>query len=89
MSAILRSCLVLPLTLLTLILGRISPGLLAQTPSASATAQSAAPQFDSTSLSALTWRNIGPFRGGRVVAVTGVPQQPRTFLIAGTQWGQI
>ena len=27
----------------------------------------------------LTWRNVGPFRGGRVAAVTGVIGQPGTF----------
>jgi len=29
--------------------------------------------------SALTWRNLGPFRGGRVAAVTGVIGQPGVF----------
>ena len=38
-----------------------------------------APGFDRASFSAMAWRNIGPFRGGRAVAVAGVPQQPRTF----------
>ncbi|HEY2850944.1 MAG TPA: hypothetical protein VGI97_13775, partial [Gemmatimonadaceae bacterium] len=28
---------------------------------------------------ALTWRNVGPFRGGRVGAVTGVIGEPGTF----------
>src|SRR5256714_4066256 len=27
----------------------------------------------------LRWRNIGPFRGGRVNGVSGVPGQPNTF----------
>jgi len=45
------------------------------------------PQFDNASLAALQWRNIGPFRGGRVVAVTGVPQQPRTFYFGGVGGG--
>ena len=27
----------------------------------------------------LTWRNIGPFRGGRSTAVAGVPDAPHTF----------
>jgi len=31
--------------------------------------------------SALTWRNLGPFRAGRVAAVTGVVGQPGTFYI--------
>ena len=32
-------------------------------------------------LSGLVWRNIGPFRGGRVSAVSGVVGQPGTFYI--------
>jgi hypothetical protein len=48
--------------------------------------------------SGLVWRNIGPFRGGRVSAVTGVIGQPGMFYIglplggvwkttgAGTTW---
>ena len=35
----------------------------------------------------LQWRNIGPFRGGRVVAVTGVRQHPRTFYFGGVGGG--
>src|SRR5260221_3772554 len=27
----------------------------------------------------MKWRLIGPFRGGRALAVTGVPSQPNTF----------
>src|SRR6187200_1778622 len=58
----------------------------AQAPAVSQ-AQAAAPQFDSASLSALSWRNVGPFRGGRAVAATGVPQQPRTFYFGGVGGG--
>ena len=36
---------------------------------------------------ALTWRNIGPFRGGRTVAAVGVPQQPGVFYIGVTDGG--
>lgn len=50
-------------------------------------APAVAPAFDSPSLSALAWRNIGPFRGGRVVAVAGVPQQPRTFYFGSVGGG--
>ncbi|MBV9271740.1 MAG: glycoside hydrolase, partial [Candidatus Eremiobacteraeota bacterium] len=35
----------------------------------------------------LHWRMIGPFRGGRTVAVTGVPQQPGVFYIAAVNGG--
>ena len=92
MSANRRSHPVLPLALLALITGLVSPGLLAQAPASKAPAtpamaQPVPPQFDSTSLSALTWRNIGPFRGGRVVAVAGVPQQPRTFYFGSVGGG--
>jgi len=49
----------------------------------------------------LEWRNIGPFRGGRVSAVSGVPGDPATFYFgsvgggvwkttsAGTVWNPI
>ena len=37
--------------------------------------------------SALHWRMIGPFRGGRTVAVTGVPGQPNLFYIAAVNGG--
>ncbi len=36
---------------------------------------------------ALHWRNIGPFRGGRTVAIAGVPQRPGTFYMAPTNGG--
>ena len=54
-----------------------------------AAAQAAAPEFGSGSFAALQWRNIGPFRGGRAVAVAGVPQQPRLFYfgsVGGGAW---
>jgi photosystem II stability/assembly factor-like uncharacterized protein len=44
--------------------------------------------FNTQNFSALKWRLIGPFRGGRVTAVSGVPGQPTTFLI-GTPGGGI
>jgi photosystem II stability/assembly factor-like uncharacterized protein len=35
----------------------------------------------------LRWRNIGPFRGGRAVAVSGVPGDPRTFYFGAVGGG--
>src|ERR1700678_2601062 len=35
--------------------------------------------IDPSLYSGLKWRNIGPFRGGRVAAVTGVIGQPGVF----------
>ena len=44
---------------------------------------------DDKLFSALRWRNIGPFHGGRVSAVTGAIGQPGTFYLgapAGGAW---
>src|SRR2546428_11049228 len=38
-------------------------------------------------LRGLEWRNIGPHRGGRVVAVAGVPSQPYVYYFGGTGGG--
>src|SRR5690242_11450493 len=37
--------------------------------------------------SALTWREIGPFRGGRVLAVTGIPDRPDTYFLGAVIGG--
>ncbi|MEP6811009.1 MAG: glycoside hydrolase, partial [Chthoniobacterales bacterium] len=36
---------------------------------------------------ALRWRNIGPYRGGRVRAISGVPSQPNLFYMAQVNGG--
>ncbi|MDQ2868475.1 MAG: glycoside hydrolase [Verrucomicrobiota bacterium] len=36
---------------------------------------------------ALRWRNIGPYRGGRVRAICGVPSQPNVFYMAQVNGG--
>ena len=36
---------------------------------------------------AMKWRQIGPFRGGRVVAVSGVPGDPATWYFGGVAGG--
>ena len=38
-------------------------------------------------LSSLQWRNIGPFRGGRSAAVTGVAGKPNLFYFGSTGGG--
>jgi photosystem II stability/assembly factor-like uncharacterized protein len=50
---------------------------------ASATAQTISPEF----YSGLKWRLIGPFRGGRVVAVAGVPGNSTTFYFGSVGGG--
>jgi photosystem II stability/assembly factor-like uncharacterized protein len=46
------------------------------------------PQHYSSSLySEMRWRSIGPFRAGRTVAISGVPQQPSVFYMAAVNGG--
>ena len=45
----------------------------------------AAPALDFSDL--LHWRNIGPFRGGRTRAISGVPSQPNVFYMAQVNGG--
>src|SRR5258708_32684288 len=41
-----------------------------------------AQQYDPKLYSEMRWRCIGPFRGLRTVAISGVPQQPNVFFMA-------
>jgi photosystem II stability/assembly factor-like uncharacterized protein len=42
---------------------------------------------NSRTIAALEWRHIGPFRGGRITTVTGVPSQPYTFYMGAPGGG--
>lgn len=55
--------------------------------SRSVAAQDRASRFDPKLYQAMQWRLIGPFRGGRVTAVAGVPSQPMTFYMGATGGG--
>ena len=80
-----QACLVVPFTVVALL---AAPGARAQgQPAASATPPVAPSATAADAYADLQWRNIGPFRGGRVVAVTGVKQQPRTFYFGGVGGG--
>jgi photosystem II stability/assembly factor-like uncharacterized protein len=46
-----------------------------------------AQQFSPNHFQSLHWRSIGPFRGGRVRAVAGVPSQPNLFYMAQVNGG--
>src|SRR5258705_13160399 len=50
---------------------------------------SSAQQYDQKFFSEMRWRCIGPFRGGRTVAITGVPHQPNLFYIAAGNGGRL
>ncbi len=45
--------------------------------------------YDEKALEGMRWREIGPFRGGRAIAVAGIPGDPNTFYfgaVAGGVW---
>ena len=45
--------------------------------------------YDQKLFGGMHWRNIGPFRGGRALAVTGIPGEPNTYIfgaVAGGIW---
>jgi len=44
-------------------------------------------RVDPTLFQGMEWRNIGPFRGGRSVAVAGVPADPFTYYFGGVGSG--
>ena len=46
-----------------------------------------AQQYDPAMYQELRWRMIGPFRGGRTVAISGVPGQPNVFYMAPNNGG--
>jgi photosystem II stability/assembly factor-like uncharacterized protein len=46
-----------------------------------------AQEFDSSLYQDMRWRCIGPFRGGRTVAATGVPGMPNLFYMAANNGG--
>ena len=46
-----------------------------------------AQSYDQSLYGALEWRSIGPFRGGRVTAVAGVPGQPYVYYMGATGGG--
>ncbi len=44
-------------------------------------------QVDPALVNGMKWRQIGPFRGGRVLAVTGVPGDPNTYYFGAVAGG--
>jgi photosystem II stability/assembly factor-like uncharacterized protein len=54
---------------------------------AAATAPVAALSVPDSLYNSMSWRNIGPFRGGRSLAVAGVPGEPLTYYFGATGGG--
>src|SRR4051812_8655706 len=68
------------------VLGFLVPLALAASVDVSPALRAAAP-VPSAAASAMRWRLVGPFRGGRVLAVAGVPGQPHTYYFGGAGGG--
>jgi len=64
----------------------VGPGLFAQKKGSSNPAKSST-TYDEKLYNALEWRSIGPYRGGRADAVTGVPGKPNLFYFGATGGG--
>src|SRR5689334_20063941 len=54
---------------------------------ATAVALVAQAPYEANLYSGLTWRMLGPFRGGRVDAVSGVPGRPNEFYFGSVNGG--
>lgn len=52
-----------------------------------AAAPAAGSAFDSSTFAALTWRNVGPSRGGRANAIAGLPSNPLVYFAGYTGGG--
>lgn len=76
--------LVLPLALLVS-LGAAAPGLAAE--KAAAAKKPAAGTLDPEVWKALQWREVGPYRGGRSAAVTGLPSDRETYYFGSVGGG--
>ncbi|CCH01055.1 glycosyl hydrolase, BNR repeat-containing protein [Fibrella aestuarina BUZ 2] len=79
------------LVLASLLVGLLAPAVQAQSrrvrSGTSATAQSGTLPVDPTLINGLRWRNIGPFRAGRSLAVAGHPDHPQTYYFGATGGG--
>ena len=89
---ILRDAAVLALTLASLSLPEIAGAQRRPRPPTGplrpyTTVPGAAMPFDSAAFGALRWRELGPYRGGRSVAVAGNPSRPNEFWMGTTGGG--
>ncbi len=53
----------------------------------SAVAAAHAQEVNTSILTEMKWRNVGPFRGGRTRAISGVPSQPNVFYAGAVNGG--
>jgi hypothetical protein len=70
-----------------LLASRITCSVLAQDIRATQQDQSGSTIFPTGFLHEMRWRCIGPFRGGRTVAISGVTHEPNVFYMAAVDGG--
>src|SRR5438034_9943237 len=66
---------------------KCSPFVLLLCAAAAPASPQAAVKYDTSLFRGLVWRQVGPFRGGRVTAVAGVPGQPLVYYMGATGGG--
>ena len=94
-TSLVRFCLSIQLTFAALVLS--SSQLIAASPSPSAKPSASATPvpagtIDEKLFNGMQWRQIGPFRGGRALAIEGIPGEPDTYYfgaVAGGVWKTI
>ncbi|MEP6643026.1 MAG: hypothetical protein ABJA69_00915 [Acidobacteriaceae bacterium] len=59
----------------------------AQNSNVTASSAMGRPQYDESLFKGMHWRSVGPYRGGRVLAVTGVPGDSNTFYFGAVAGG--
>ncbi|MBA2743974.1 MAG: glycosyl hydrolase, partial [Chthoniobacterales bacterium] len=70
-----------------LLVGVSTAALLLSVVAADPTPSAAAPAIDQKLFGGMKWRQVGPFRGGRALAIEGVPGEPNTYYFGGVAGG--
>ncbi len=69
--------------------GGLLSSLLVLVPASWAGAEAPDPPVDEKFFETLKYRLAGPYRGGRVTAVTGVPEEPMTYFFGASGGGGV
>jgi photosystem II stability/assembly factor-like uncharacterized protein len=87
MKSLIRRSAALPPALLVVLLITLLVTLAAPVTARSSKQETARPAVDPALFQGLKWREIGPFRGGRVATVTGLAGDRNTYYFGGTGGG--
>ncbi len=76
-----------PTSVTKVILALLFFGLVTLTVEAQTNSSASNVQYEEELYNSIKWRNVGPFRGGRSAAVTGVPGKPNLYYFGATGGG--